>query len=222
VLPLIEDIPDNVEREDYRQRLARMLQVDERALLPGRPSSGRRTRAAARQVQTPPPGVAARPNQALEDYCLGLLVQRPDILYMLDRSLQQAGLNRFAIQDFDHTDYQAVLRVIQDALEQEELEPRQYLQQHLPESLQELVQHLASPKDLVVVAENRQLEELVRAVMRLRLNRVNESLTQLKFLQEDMQEQGDLRATPYQNLVLQHMQARDRLDRALHQPLTRS
>jgi DNA primase len=222
VLPLIEDIPDNVEREDYRQRLARMLQVDERALLPGRPSGGRRTRPAARQAQPPSPGPTARPSQALEDYCLGLLIQRPDILYMLDRSLQQAGLNRFSIQDFDHTDYQAVLRVIQDALEQEELEPRQYLQQHLPESLQELVQRLASPKDLVVVAENRLLEELVRAVMRLRLHRVNESLTQLKFLQEDMQEQGDLRATPYQNLVLQHMQARDRLDRALRQPLTRS
>ncbi|MGD8732555.1 MAG: DNA primase, partial [Anaerolineales bacterium] len=39
VLPLIEDVADPVERETYRQRLARRLQVDERALVHWRPSA---------------------------------------------------------------------------------------------------------------------------------------------------------------------------------------
>ncbi|MGH2626336.1 MAG: DNA primase, partial [Anaerolineales bacterium] len=42
VLPLIEDVLDPVERESYRQRLARRLKVDERALLAARPARGKR------------------------------------------------------------------------------------------------------------------------------------------------------------------------------------
>ena len=33
VIPLIEDLPNPLERDTYRQALARMLRVDERALL---------------------------------------------------------------------------------------------------------------------------------------------------------------------------------------------
>ena len=35
VLPLIADVPNAVEREDYRQKLARLLRIDERALVGG-------------------------------------------------------------------------------------------------------------------------------------------------------------------------------------------
>ena len=53
VLPLIEDVPNSVEREAYRQRLARLLRVDERSLLganppPARSAAGRQDQQAGR------------------------------------------------------------------------------------------------------------------------------------------------------------------------------
>ena len=35
VLPLINEVPDPIERETYRQRLARLIRVDERLLTGG-------------------------------------------------------------------------------------------------------------------------------------------------------------------------------------------
>jgi hypothetical protein len=155
----------------------------------------------------------------LEAYCLGLLTRHPDALYQLDRALQQAGLSRMIPQDFENTDYQVVFRLIQQALEQDEMEPQPYLISQAPETLQSLVQDLLAQPSQEEPLYDRLIEDLVRSVMRLRLNHVYDSLNQLRFLQEDLQEQGDLRAVPYQNLILQHAQIRDRLDRALRQPV---
>ncbi len=61
MLPLIEDVPNPVERDAYRQRLARTLRVDERALTgalrqPPRPGSPRR-------LPRETAGLAAHPRQ---------------------------------------------------------------------------------------------------------------------------------------------------------------
>ena len=64
--------------------------------------------------------------------------------------------------------------------------------------------------------------ELFRAVVRLRSTHVSRSLEQLIYLQEELQQQGDPRAAPYGDLVIQHIRARDRLDRALQRELKQS
>src|SRR4030067_1302856 len=58
VLPLIEDVPNPIERETYRQRLARLLHVDERALLSAPTPVGPRARprSKSRTGGPPPPG----------------------------------------------------------------------------------------------------------------------------------------------------------------------
>ncbi|HEX7432801.1 MAG TPA: DNA primase [Anaerolineaceae bacterium] len=222
VLQLIEDVPDPVERDAYRQRLARLLKVDERSLSGPAPVSARpkrQGRTLARRVEKAGPAPAVNPSRMLEAYYLGLLTRHPDALYQLDRALQQAGLSRMIPQDFENTDYQVVFRLIQQALEQDEMEPQPYLISQAPETLQSLVQDLLAQPSQEEPLYDRLIEDLVRSVMRLRLNHVYDSLNQLRFLQEDLQEQGDLRAVPYQNLILQHAQIRDRLDRALRQPV---
>jgi DNA primase len=221
VLPLIGDVPDPVERDAYRQRLARLLKVDERALQgnqppAARPRRSRREEAAESAAQGKPATPAGRGAQLLENYCLGILVEHPETLNKLDRALQQAGLSRFSLQDFDHSDHQVILGLVQQSLEQDDLEPQQYVQTNLPETLQDLLQGVLVSTPESGSAERR-LEELVRAVMRLRRNRLNESLNQLRYLQEELQQQGDPYATPYQELVMQHTHAREALDRALHQ-----
>ncbi len=223
VLPLIEDVPNPVERDTYRQRLARLLRVDERSLAGAAPAPSR-SRRTVRQAPAATRGQAAaaaartalNPSQALEAYCAGALLNRPDLLFLLDRALQQAGLTRLSVQDFEHTDHQVLFRLVQQSLEQDGLEPHLYIAQQLPEALEERV------ADLRALPEAREsnpklVEDLLRAVIRLRMNNITESLNQLRFLQEEVQQQGDPRAIAYQDLVLQHTQARIRLDLALQQ-----
>ena len=226
VLPLVEDVPNPVEREDYRQRLARLLRINERALISARPAPARphARRGRAPAAEKGPAASAAtpvQPSQASETFVLKALLRRPDLLYLLDRSLQKASLSRMALQDFDHTDYQLLLRLVQQSLEQDDLEPQQFVLAAIPETLQDLAQNLLQPPTQTDAPLEAQLDALYRAVIRLRANHLTESLEQIIYLQQDLQQQGDLHALPYQDLLMQHIRARDLLDRALKQPLAR-
>jgi hypothetical protein len=63
------------------------------------------------------------------------------------------------------------------------------------------------------------VEDLVRTAMRLRLRKINQGLNQLRFLQEDLQDQGELRLETYRDLFMQYTQTKSRLDHALGEPL---
>ncbi|HEX9013924.1 MAG TPA: DNA primase, partial [Anaerolineaceae bacterium] len=219
VLPLIEDVPDSVERETYRQRLARMLRVDERALLASRPAPARfRARRQAAQAPAPENTTAAptaSPTQAREMYCLGILLRKPELLFPLDRALQQGGLSRLGAEDFHHTDHQVIFRVIQESTEQDDQEPAAYIQAALPQAVAELAGSLAAVSGPEEPNQDRLVEDLARRVMQLRLYNINENLNQIRFLEAESQEQGDLRATAYQDLKAQHIRARQLLDNAL-------
>jgi len=101
-LPLIEDLPNPVERDTYRQRLARFLKVDERSLVGvqtggpkiRRPRPRAETPARVQEVPATPVAAAISPSRRIEAHILGLLCLRPDLLYRLDRLLQEAGLGR--------------------------------------------------------------------------------------------------------------------------------
>jgi hypothetical protein len=58
------------------------------------------------------------------------------------------------------------------------------------------------------------LEELLRGVIKLRRVAAGENLNQLRFLQEEAHQSGDLRATSYQHLVLQNTKLLRDLDQA--------
>ena len=224
VLPLVEDVPNPVEREDYRQRLARLLRVNERALMGSRPAPARprRSRAPAAEKSPAAPSVTPlQPSQAAETFVLKALLRRPDTLYLLDRSLQKASLGRVGQEDFDRTDYQLLLRRVQQSLEQDDLEPQRFVQEDIPEPLTDLFQELLAPSALVESPYEAQLKELFRAIIRIRLSHYEESIEQIKNLEEDIQDQGELHSTPYGALKVQYIRAKERLDRALKQPLTR-
>jgi hypothetical protein len=152
----------------------------------------------------------------LEAYCLSSLLTRPDLLYLLDRTLQEAGLSRLSLEDFEHTDHQLFFRLVHEALEQEEEEPQRYIAERAPLDLVERLEELERASPAAETTQEKLVAEMVRAVLRLRLHNITKNLNQLRFMQEDAQQQGDLRALSYQELVLQHIQARDILDRALH------
>ena len=219
VVPLIEDLPNPVERDTYRQQLARFLRVDERSLVGGQ-AQGLRVRRPRRRPdeETQPVDVrvikTVSPSYRTELYCIGLLFRRPELLHRLDRQLQEAGLQRLINEDFGYTDHQMLLDLIRQSLEQDKVDHYQYVMDHLPEAFQELTGELLKQTEKLDPVEERLLEELQRSIIKLRRLGLNESLTQLRFMLEESQQQGDLRATSYQEQVLQHTRLLRDLDYA--------
>lgn len=227
VAPLIEDVPDAVERDAYRQRLARMLRIDESVLLGARVPVARPSRRRREEPGEKIPEKTAsvqitgkaRLTTSLERHILQLLLRQPDAIYTLDRALQRAGLLRFAPDDFENGDHQLLARLLKRSLEQDEDEPSAYLMTVLPDSLQETVQAMLQPLEKGEPTPERLVEELARAVMRLRQERIQSSLSQLRYMQEDLQAQGETMMESFREMVLSYTQTLARLDRALGQPL---
>jgi DNA primase len=218
ILPLIEDLPNPVERDSYRQMLARRLKVDERSLsgtkAPVSPVRRQRPKAeAAREqklIQAAPP---ASRFKIVEISCLALLLRRPELLPHLDRRLQESGLAALSALDFEYTDHQLILRLIQQSLEQDEAEQAHYVESHLDESLRETFTSLrAQPAPKGV--DDKLLDELTRQVLQVRQQSLSESVNQLRFMIEDAQQTGEVRATNYQQLMLQYGRMLNHLDDA--------
>jgi DNA primase len=219
VVPLIEDLPNPVERDTYRQQLARFLKVDERSLI-GRQAQVPRVRRPRRRKDVDEEQVevqilkTVKPSYKTEIYCLGVLFRKPELLNRLDRQLQEAGLQRLINEDFGYTDHQMLLDLVRQSLEQDKIDHHHYVVEHLPETLQELAGELLKQTEKLDPVDERLLEELQRSIIKLRRMGLNESLNQLRFMLEDAQQQGDLRATAYQEQVLQHTRLLLDLDHA--------
>ena len=224
VLPLIEDLPNPVERDTYRQRLARFLKVDERALVgaqssrPANRRPPRRVETPARAQEVPPSALKAirSPAHLIEAHILSLLLRRSDLLYRLDRALQEAGLNRMSQDDFGYTDHQVLFRLVRQSLEQDAHEADQFLRQNLPPLLESLAGELAAKAGELDPLDDRLLEDMFRGVVKIRHMALNESINQLRFLQEDAQQTGDsdLRVDSYREMVQQHTMLLRSLDQA--------
>ena len=223
VLPLIEDLPNALERDTYRQQLARMLRVDESALTgsQAQASSVKRSRgpqsgqsAQKQPAEKPKTAVTVSSNQRVEAYIIAVLYKKPELLYRLDRSLEEHKLLKLGIQDFEYTDHQMMFGLIRDALEQDKTEQHEFVVESVPASLESLLQELDSQTEKSERMEGKLLEELLRGVIKLRRVAAGENLNQLRYLQEEAQQVGDLRAASYQSLVLKHTRLLHDLDQA--------
>ena len=228
ILPLIDDVAQPIERDTYRQKLARVLRVDERALAVR--STGRRDhRPAGRRppaggsaqvadVAPPAERAVAQEVSRLEAYCLGTLLAQPELLYKVDRELQALGLSKLAADDFVAVEHQLIFGALVAALEQVDLEPADHLAARLdPALLPHLaaVQAAATTSGQAVVSEARSSEALIGAVLRLRRRTVGNWLRELRFMAEDAGEQGDQRAEAYQTEISRQALALAGVDQAL-------
>lgn len=226
VLPLIEDVPSPVERDAYRQQLARLLKLDERTLLGtqrvyNNAPRRRRTRVDALPSDKPvAQGEAKNENRAynLEGHCLELLLHKTDDLYALDRALQMNGLERLNQNDFENAEHQLIIKVLMDGLTQDAQEPQEYIREHIPEYLRERFAILARPGTLDQEKNSDKiLEDLIRTIMNLRLLRVKETLNQLRFMQQEEPETEEEKQT-WQKMTLQYTLLRGKLDQAIGRP----
>jgi len=218
VLPLIHDLPDPIERDTYLQKLARLIQVDD-SLLVGMqaqaPIAKRRPRGSSSSPQgQKTPVVALNPTLKIESYCIGVLFRKPALLYRLDRKLQEFGLSALAAEDFEYTDHQLVFGVIRLAVEQDEKEHQHYLQTHLPETVSDLSRDLLAQTEQIDPADDKLLDELLARLMDLRRTYAMSNINQLRFMQEEDQQQGGVNMKMYQEQTVQFTRLLNGLDQA--------
>jgi DNA primase len=226
VLPLIEDVADPVEREAYRQSLARRLRVDERALQGWRPQPRRRRQRQAAPAVQFEEGAATRgpaERQApMEGFCLGVLLANPELLYRVDRELQVLNLTRLSSQDFTGIERRTIFQAVREALAQEDEEPSRHWREALETPVDAVAEVLVGGVGSLDFGQPRVMDEIVANFLRLRKRTLESTLSELRVQLELTQEstlsdaqdtQEDLwRLTrQVQRLALE----KDRLDRAL-------
>jgi DNA primase len=215
IAPLINDVSNAVERNHYRQRLARLLKIDERAMLPEKQPRQSRSRSA--RLDMPPPPVVRPATSELtltptlwrEAFCLAALIQYPRLIYRINRILAEclpgeAGdtfpvLDSLAREvvggDFAHPEHRTIFTSWQIALEQDEMDPLHHLEQMLDNVTRSrlqtwLEQPLYALERQVLLPStelhpDRIAEAVIQALLDLRRKRLEENLGELRFLLEE-------------------------------------
>lgn len=217
VLPLIDDLPNALERDTYRQALARMLKVNESALAStttAPQAMRRKPRGAESNIKIESTVAAVNPRLKIESYCLANLLKKPELLYRLDRKLEEYGLSPLAVEDFEYTDHQLLFGVLRLAVEQDEKEHQNYLTSHIPETLTVLKSDLLNQIEKLESYDDKLLEDLLTRFLDLRRTHATSNVNQLKFLQEDDAEQGGLNIKMYQEQTMQFTRLLRSLDMA--------
>jgi DNA primase len=220
MVPLIEDLPNPIERDTYRQRLARFLKVDEHALIGTQAQGwrGRRLRhrsdAGLEKMDVPVINTVS-PSFKLETNCLSVLLRKPELLHRLDRRLQESNLQRLSTEDFGYTDYQVLFELICQSLEQDGVDHHQFVVMHLPDALLETVAEALKQTERLDPIEDKVIDELFRGVVNMRRIIAEKNINQLRFMMEEEQQSGDLLVHTYQKAVQEQLRFRDHLDQAL-------
>jgi DNA primase len=221
VLPLIEDVANPVEREAYRQKLARTLKVDERSLQSYRRSSGRRfSPSTVDQGSDESQPTTSGDVAMVERFCLGVLLNEPNLLFRVDRAFQSLEMPRPGKDDFSSAERQLIFASIREALAQDEIEAVRFWQQSLAPALREAAEAFQ------LIAANldsnlpRVVEEVLANFFRLRKRSLDNALTDLRFQLESLQDQ-DRETEDREGMwsltrrVQELADQRERLDRAL-------
>jgi DNA primase len=193
VLPLIEDVADPVEREAYRQSMARRLRVDERSLEGARTGArpARRHRPSADGASHAAAASVSRQTLApqFERFCLGLLLRDPEILYQIDRRFAGLELDRLGPEDFSGTDSQVVFSAVRSALAQDDEEPAQRWRRDLASSLVEQAEVFVAEAGEADLLLPRVQAEAVSHALRLRRRHLESELVELRYLLQAAQEE---------------------------------
>mgnify|MGYP000858704586 CR=1 FL=1 len=220
VLPLIEDVPSAIERDTYRQQLARLLKVDERSLLGSQKvrEPTRRRKLGGEDSGRKPPLNITQPDRdqrslQLEIHCLSLLFHRIDCFYDLERALKQAGLEKFSASDFDDSQNHTLARLLLQGLDQDEMDAIDYVNEHAEDEIIHRLTLITKGMKIQEKNEEKLLEDLYRTIVNLRLIRTNLSLNQLRFMESD--EATEDQKASIQSMILQNTIARGKLDLAL-------
>jgi len=236
LMPVLRAVANPVEREDYLQKIARSLRVDERAVL-ARLQASERQHMERRQRRAVPaelqesghPDEPERdavtidhPGVVMEGYCLSRLVRRPDLLSHVNRALSRRGLQAVRPQDFEQPSLRAIFEAWTELLDSRPSVSIEALRDGLPPGVQDqldfvLAQEagLLALRSTVEISDEQLVRDVVVALLRLRQRRLKQLVQDLRMLMLEAHEEGDARAKQYDQAHLAHAQMLLKTQRAL-------
>lgn len=214
LLPIIAALDNPVERAHHLQRLARWIRVDERELMPQLDllRSGGQRRARPRRPNAPPDArqaaptplrVAAQNNVSLEERCLMLMLESPSLA---GEVVAATGL---AEESFDDTRHRVILRHLLPLLgrEEEDLVIPELLERLDTESARQVESLLQRYRSGPPLSAEMLQEDLGKCAARLRRQQVLRRIEELRFVQQDAQEQGESERVREINAQVQRLMA---------------
>jgi len=185
--PLIAEIGDRVQRTHYLQKLARLVQVDERSLWQQiRQATGRQP-APRPSRPAPPPDSSEGTTLDLNGHCLSLLLCHPSLLHIVDQAFQASGDLPLGAEDLSRPDDRALLTAWRQWIE--DRKPPEVLGEFydaLDTNLQERVRTLVqAQQEQPPVADDLLRNDTLDSATRLRLHSLQHQIQELRFLLED-------------------------------------
>lgn len=192
IIPLIEDLASPVERDTYRSRLAVLLHINEESLMQlqaggtvrGKSAPRRRPRPGRRD--TVAPTELKNPLKLLENHLLRLLLFKPDLFTLVENELKNNKFPGLSVDDFQSTESQEAFLLVAEAVQQLDASVRDYLNDHLPESLNTFLQSINSGISLDNTPDERIYDDLYDTITRLRLVQIREAIDTIRFLVTDL------------------------------------
>ncbi len=211
--PLIAELEDEVEREHYIQRLARLVQLDERTIA-GRVQAAARTEQAIQQrgqhahrnaarhapraagQAEPSPaqhtGAPAQSTIVTEDYLLAHLLRDPDLLIWLTTAASEREIAPLDVSDWQHVENQEIFRSLKYFMSGDIPWDIELFQESLPAPLHgRLAQLLAAGAALPAYHGDDVRTDLLKVLVRLRLDRLRARTLQVRFLLDEATSNGE-------------------------------
>jgi DNA primase len=184
MLPLIEDVGNKVERDAYRQQVARTLRVDE-GTLAGTVVTQPRARFHRARVEAKEP-TPDRPRSAIPESCdLGLLAQSRDLLFRIDRFFGEMKLERIGAEDFTDPANSTIFELVRQSLLEDD--PEKFLDTHITAEFTEVMRE-AKDSFLKYHGEGAPtFQEALEVALRLRKKALGRQLADLKYFLDDIQ-----------------------------------
>jgi DNA primase len=232
IAPVIDNIANPVERSHYRQRLARLLKVEERALFPEdapAKAGGRAKPPRAPSAKTPGSfDLSLSPTTLREAACLAALIRYPRLLYQINRILAEcmaqgdaeAGAltlpdslaREITAADFAIPQHKMIFQQWLAALDQDEVDPIHVVQSSLNTAG---VTELLAAIDNLPYATDLIYEGAAQDILLLRKRRVEQHIRELLLMVDDDEQGGDsLSMTRHHDLLLRLVAAIIQIDLA--------
>lgn len=208
--PLIAELHDEIEQQHYIQRLSRLVQIDE-TIIASRVQASARTMQALAGNQRSGSALAPAPMQLpakpappvkreetpgrydTEDHLLANLLADVDLVLWLAQVTEQYQLAPLQPQDWQRIENQEIFRALKQFLNSDEPWDIELFQDMLDAQFHgRLAQLLAYAAMLPERDPNTVREDVVKGLLRMRIDRLRTETKRIKYLQDELQQSGDL------------------------------
>lgn len=219
--PLIGELKDEIEQKHYVDQLSRWVRIDEQTIWdrvraglrtqpapPDRPRKRPVVQFGAGQHRQPvldeprdEAGVEAQPvvptettgQFSQEDYLLASLLRQPDLLVWLASAATMLEIEPLRVQDLQGVENQEIFRTLKQFITSDEQWDLELFQEMLTPHLHgRLAQLMVYGAQLPPHGDSDLREDVVRTLIRMRIQRLSLENRNIKFLEDDALSQGDL------------------------------